>query len=201
MNKISSITLSLLVLSACQSETSAPAGKAPARFAAVKKSTNKSAKRFCDKVFDGKGKAWTPPPERPLPGPTKTVPNPKGKAWTWVNLWATWCGPCVEEMPLLRSWKAALQKEGLPLKMQLWTIDAEGDDLKGALTQNYPGDIHWLKNEEALPGLLSSLGLSQNTAIPVHALLDPEGKLRCVRVGKVGQPNYAAIKSILGGAL
>ena len=28
--------------------------------------------------------------------------SPSASAWTWLNLWATWCTPCVEEMDLLR---------------------------------------------------------------------------------------------------
>lgn len=203
--KTQSLCLSALLLvcsPACKSEDSAPAEKAPGRFAAVKKApARKAAKKFCDKVFDAPGKPWTRPPERDLPAPSKASPNPSGKAWTWINLWATWCGPCVEEMPLLDRWKSALAEEKLPLRMEMWTIDEEEQALKEALSKTYPGDVHWLRGEDDLPGLLSSLGLSQNTAIPVHALLDPAGNLRCVRVGKVGEANYAAIKAIVGSAI
>ena len=55
-----------------------------------------------------------------------------------------------------------------------------------------------MRGEEDLPGLLASLGLPNDTAIPVHALVDPNGDLRCVRVGKVGAANYSQIKTIIG---
>lgn len=204
MNKLRLSLFALLLAPSlgCPKDEAQPEQKAPSRFAAVKKApAREAAKKFCDKVYDAPAKRWTRPPERELPAASKSSPNPSGPAWTWVNLWATWCGPCVEEMPLLDKWKAALQQEHLPLRMEMWTIDEDGEALKGALNKSYPGEVHWLRGEEDLPGLLASLGLGENTAIPVHALLDPAGNLRCVRVGKVGEANYAAIKAIVSEVL
>ena len=31
-----------------------------------------------------------------------------GGKWTWVNLWAGWCGPCKEEMPMFKTWETQL---------------------------------------------------------------------------------------------
>ena len=45
---------------------------------------------------------------------------------------------------------------------------------------------------------MESLGIEKDTAIPVHALVDPQGNLRCVRVGAVGANDYGTIKSIIG---
>ncbi|MCA9555162.1 MAG: hypothetical protein KC933_34340 [Myxococcales bacterium] len=187
----------LLAVVAC--DDPAPSGEAPKRFAAVKKEAARAAAvKFCEQTFDAGARKWSTPPEQPLPGPVKADANPSGKAWTWVNLWASWCGPCVEELPLLSNWKAALQKEGVPLKVELWSIDSEADAMKGALAERpYPGAVHWLRSEEDLPGLLGSLGLPEDAAIPVHGLVDPSGHLRCVRVGKVGAANYPSIKTIV----
>ncbi|OYX31942.1 MAG: hypothetical protein B7Y99_09425 [Caulobacterales bacterium 32-69-10] len=69
----------------------------------------------------------TPPPPATFvdaEGKTLRISDLKGEVLV-VNLWATWCGPCVKEMPTL----AALQKayEGKPVKVVAISIDAAKD--------------------------------------------------------------------------
>lgn len=46
----------------------------------------------------------------------------KGKDTTYVvNFWATWCGPCVEELPNFEKLNA--QSQGKPLKVLLVSLD------------------------------------------------------------------------------
>jgi thiol-disulfide isomerase/thioredoxin len=46
----------------------------------------------------------------------------KGKDTTYViNLWATWCGPCVEELPAFE--KVNQQRSNKPLKVILLSLD------------------------------------------------------------------------------
>jgi hypothetical protein len=93
-----------------------------------------------------------------------------------------------------------LQKEGVPLRLELWSIDAEADAMKGAL-----GERSYPRPRPLAPGggrppppLLAGLGLPRGTPpSPVHGLVDPNGHLRCVRVGKVGAANYPTIKAIV----
>lgn len=68
-----------------------------------------------------------PPPEATFvdaDGKTLKLADLKGQVLV-VNLWATWCGPCVKEMPTL----AALQKayEGKPVKVVAISIDGAKD--------------------------------------------------------------------------
>ena len=177
----------------------------PRRFAGVKKTrVKKAAATFCEATYPAEGpgaRGWSPPPERPVPGKAKQAPQAPGKpTWTWVNLWASWCGPCVKEMPLLGQWRDALVGEGIPVRLELWSVDEEESDLVGALdARSYPGQIRWLKSADDLDGLLASLGVESGSAIPIHALVDPAGKLRCVRVGAVGENAYGAVRTFLAG--
>ena len=57
-------------------------------------------------------------------GKTHTLAEFKGKAVV-VNLWATWCGPCVEEMPTLA--RLADETRGQPVVILPISLDREDD--------------------------------------------------------------------------
>ncbi len=166
--------------------------------AAGVKAKAKAGAAFCEKTWPAGARKFARPAERPLP---EGVARPEQEgAWTWVNLWATWCVPCIEEMALLGSWRDALAREGQPFKLQLWTIDApsEAAALKERVEKGLPGPVRWLASEAQAP-FFSHLGVSAGTPIPIHALVDPAGDLRCVRVGAIHGRDYAQIKQLLSG--
>lgn len=57
-------------------------------------------------------------------GKTHTLAEFKGKAVV-VNLWATWCAPCVQEMPTLA--KLASETKGQPVAIVPISLDREDD--------------------------------------------------------------------------
>ncbi len=171
------------------------AEKPTSRYASVKRSSKAeaAAASFCDQTFADR--SFVAPAERAVPG--YTAPAGAEGGWTWVNLWATWCGPCLEEMPLLERWHKALEADGVKLQLDLWSVDEEPEALSTHLAENrLPGRVRWLA-EDRLPDFLESLGVDRGAAIPVHALVDPKGKLRCVRVGKVSEGAWGQVRSIL----
>ncbi len=171
----------------------------PSRFASVKKAAEPAGATFCDKQYSPGERRWVSPPERDVPvAQTKVDRQP---AWKWINLWATWCGPCLIEMPLLNQWRDTLRKEGLPIHFELWSVDEDEAPLAAMLKADpkFPGPVRWLRSPDDLPPFLERLGLDRDAAIPIHALVDPKGDLRCVRVGKVAEGAYGTIKRMVGG--
>jgi thiol-disulfide isomerase/thioredoxin len=198
-----------LLLVGCGDSKKGPLKASPGRSAAVKpkKKTGpvNDTGGFCEQSFPASGAGavtfqW--PPLRALPGAKAAAQPTPTPRWRWVNLWATWCKPCMEEMGLLARWNAALEKEGAGIALELLSIDAVEDEAKlgeRLARGGLPGVVHWLRGQEDFGPLLDQLGVSRNAAIPIHALVDPKGQLRCVRVGAIGARDYAAVKSILSG--
>ncbi len=86
-----------------------------------------------------------------------------------VNLWATWCGPCVKEMPTL---DAVATRESARLQVMVISQDSQG---RAAV------DLWWAKQRFKLlqPYLdkKSDLGFAYNTGmVPTTVLYDKSGK-------------------------
>ncbi len=199
---VAAVALSLSALVACDDAKSAANEPAPSRFNAVKQgASNKAASSFCEVSWPAgeKARAFATPATRPLPVSVE-APKPSG-GWRWINLWATWCHPCIEEIGLLARWETSLKKDGIPLDLELFSVDDDAAALQAWLgKKKMPGSVKWLAGGSAeLPAVLTGLGVDKAAGIPVHALVDPSGALRCVRTGGVHDEDYGAVKAILTG--
>ena len=187
---------------ACERGGEAPQAAAPARFAAVQAPVVAAAsRRFCERVFPASGpesRRFVPGPSRPLPGRPPPAARPSG-AWTWVNVWATWCKPCLAEMGLLARWTEGLRREGRRIELDLLTVDAPEAEaaLRRIVDKGLPGPVRWLRSPDDLGPFLDGLGVARDAALPIHALVDPAGLLRCVRVGAIHERDYGVVKALL----
>ena len=182
------------------SQRNDPPQVAPSRFAAVVEERSESARRaFCETTFPKSGpeaRAFVVPKERAAP-PHEAKAAARG-GWRWVNLWATWCRPCVEEIPLLERWRTALTKDDVAISFEMWSIDDDEEALTSWLGKHpMPGVVRWLESPGDLGPVLTSFGLEASSPIPVHVVVDPEGQVRCARVGSVHEEDYGAVKAML----
>ncbi|MFZ9888647.1 MAG: TlpA family protein disulfide reductase, partial [Myxococcota bacterium] len=120
-------------------------------------------------------------------------------AWRWLNLWATWCRPCTEEMPLLARWQKSLRADGVNVDIELWSVDEEERALQQWLAdgRHEVGRMRWLRDIAALGSTLETFGIDRNSAIPIHVFVDPQNSIRCVRVGSVHEGDFGAVKTML----
>jgi thiol-disulfide isomerase/thioredoxin len=144
-----------LVLAGCGSETPAPAPQAEApKAGAVDRS-----------------RAGTAAPDTPFQDPDgepARLTDFRGKP-VLLNLWATWCAPCVKELPTLD----ALQlREGPALKVLTVSQDMEGrEKVEAFLTKGKYRTLEaWLDPEMAL---MAELGV---TTLPTTILYDAKGR-------------------------
>ena len=127
------------------------------------------------------------------------APAPSGR-WTWVNVWATWCAPCLAEMPVIVKWPEKLAAKGAPIDLQLLSVD-EDAALLAAFTKGHPevqGSLHMQDGTQAT-AWVQGMGLEVNPVLPLHVLVDPQGRTRCVRSGALDHAHAAAIEAVVKG--
>ncbi len=174
------------------------------RVAAVKASPENagtSAAKWTDVSFPA---ASAPAMELPRVVPARAggaTPSFPRDRWVWLNVWATWCGPCVKEMPMMEEWRAKLQAEGVPVELWYLSVDEQDAVLGNFLRQRpamAPGTSLRLQNFEDLSGWLGRYGLdAQAAAIPIHMLVAPGGRLRYIHVSQLRDADYRIIKELL----
>ncbi len=90
---------------------------------------------------------------------------------TMVNVWATWCGPCVNEMPDL----AELHRDMLPENANMITLLTDvpdGIEAAKEIVATSNGEFITMFANESLNGLLNTV-----TAIPTTFMVDSEGNI------------------------
>lgn len=111
-------------------------------------------------------------------GGTVKFENESGKVLL-LNLWATWCGPCRQEMPDLIEMQNKYGDQGFEI-VGLNTDDETPEQIKPFVEEmklNYK--VGWAK-EEMTKELMRISGVA---AIPQSFLIDRNGRLRGVFVG------------------
>ena len=147
---------------------------------------------MCDR-YNPPGKA----PALAWPALTGPVPATKAGAWRWINVWATWCKPCIEELPRLVAWRDRLAKAGIDVDLTLVSADAS-DAVVAAFRREHPGIPPGVRlaDPDAAPAWIASVGV-RAAALPVHVVVDPAGNVRCVRASAIEDSDYRAVRALL----
>ncbi|WP_237244400.1 MULTISPECIES: TlpA disulfide reductase family protein [Sorangium] len=121
--------------------------------------------------------------------------------WVWVNFWAAWCKPCLEEMPRLLGWQQKLRASGVLIDLAFISIDDDERQLSRFL-EAQPGNgvraSYWLPDGPHRAGWLRALGVKEATELPIHAIASPSGQVTCVIQGAVEDSDYPTIAALLG---
>lgn len=88
----------------------------------------------------------------------------KGKT-LFINFWATWCKPCIEEMPSIQKMQEQLKDENI---VYLFASDETVEQIE-KFKQKYAYPFHFVKAEN-----MESLNIM---ALPTTYIFNPAGKL------------------------
>lgn len=109
-----------------------------------------------------------------LDGATYSLAQNKG-SWVFVHFWASWCGPCREEMPAIQTMISRLEAEGLQIAM---INTAEDEDTVFSFVSVYTPDIRPLMDQD---GQITETW--QPRGLPATYLVDPAGQVRFQALG------------------
>jgi thiol-disulfide isomerase/thioredoxin len=148
-----------------------------------------SAAEFCDVSFPGtSGPLFNAPA---LTGGTLAASSTR---WRWVNVWATWCKPCVEELPRLVKWR---DKLGASYDLELISVDDNDADVAAFRAESPTMPPSPRLADVAKQGeWIASLGLDAAAPVPIHIFVEPQGHVRCARAGGVREHDFAAVQAL-----
>ena len=94
----------------------------------------------------------------------------KGKT-VFINFWATWCGPCIQEMPTIDKAQIALKDKGVVF---LIASNEDPAEIKEFMEKR-PFNFHYVR--------LTNMEALKIPALPTTYIFDNEGKLRFSETG------------------
>lgn len=122
-----------------------------------------------------------------LDGKSRALSEWQGKVLV-VNFWATWCPPCLKEIPAFVELQRRLGPEGL----QFVGIALDGREEVAAFVRDHAVNYPVLAGEEDVARYMQQMGNGIG-ALPFTLVFDAQGKVRHVQQGEWTGPEAEAV--------
>ena len=125
-------------------------------------------------------------------GGTSSLEDFKGK-YVYIDVWATWCGPCKQQIPFLQS----LEQKYHGKNIEFVSISIDQLNMKGAwknmIAEKKMGGIQLFAGSDK-----SFANAYQISGIPRFILIDPQGNIVEANAPRPSDPNLTSILTQLG---
>ena len=118
-----------------------------------------------------------------------------------LNLWATWCVPCLREIPDLLAVEEALIDAGKPVVLVPLGMDdaREFARVEAFRQQHFPGFFSYLRDAADMDSMITPVDPAWNELLPTTYLLDADGRVAKRIQGKRTREQFVAeIRAVLG---
>ncbi len=118
---------------------------------------------------------------------------------TLVNVWATWCAPCKEEMPNLVKLRQKFVDKGFDLILVSIDDVEQADSIVAATLKQFNIDFQtYIKNDSTDEAFINGMNPNWSGALPTSFVYDKDGKLVETLVGERKYEQFEeAVKALM----
>jgi thiol-disulfide isomerase/thioredoxin len=119
-----------------------------------------------------------------LPAIRRALRGARGHALL-VHFWASWCGPCLEELPVMERFAREMKPRGLEvLSLSLDDPERSGARVRDVLTQSAPGLTRAIARIDDTETFINDFDAQWEGSIPALFAYDRHGQLRGRVIGE-----------------
>lgn len=130
----------------------------------------------CSRMVQPQAPAAAPPPMPVTVDDIRRLVDESSAKVVFVNVWATWCGPCRDELPALVKLKQRLGSDGLDLLLVSADFDVPVDKIATFLTSQGVDFQTYIKTEKDQE-FKQAMSPEWSGAIPATFVYTPDGEL------------------------
>jgi len=122
-------------------------------------------------------------------GGTTSLSDLKGK-YVYIDVWATWCGPCVREIPALKALEQKFHDKNIEFVSISIDVEKNYNKWKNMITARDLRGVQLLADKGWQSSFVKDYGIK---GIPRFILLDPEGKIINANAPRPSNPNLTTL--------